>query len=257
MTISLPARTLMLADFAGDWRFVGSWTNADGAEAARVAGLARFVDGEGGLVLTETGEMRMSGSTPMHAERRSIWRDAAGQIEVLFGDGRPFHSFDPAMAWAEARHDCTPDIYHVVYDFSRFPDLALDLARFRAAQGLRDDHHLRPGSGDACLGGCGSAETPGERRRQEKPMTPQMTDRVLAEALAPAGGAMLWARRVALVGAGVVALAIAAKLKVTLPGTPVPMNMRHVRGAVDRRGVRRASGAGNLAGLHGAGRRRA
>jgi hypothetical protein len=120
MTISFRA-PLRLADFAGDWRFARVVAERDGTETARVAGLARYTSGEGGLLCAETGEMRLTGGPPMKAERRTIWREAAGRIEVRFGDGRPFHSFDAAAIWAEARHDCTPDIYRVVYDFSMFP----------------------------------------------------------------------------------------------------------------------------------------
>lgn len=50
------------------------------------------------------------------------------------------------------------------------------------------------------------------------------TDRVLTEVL-PGEGAMLWAKRAALVAGGVLALVLAAKVKVALPGTPVPMNL--------------------------------
>jgi hypothetical protein len=120
MTISFRAPP-HLADFVGDWRFARVVAERDGTETARVAGRARYTPGEGGLLCAETGEMRLTGGPPMKAERRTIWREAAGRIEVLFGDGRPFHSFDVAAIWAEARHDCTPDIYRVVYDFSMFP----------------------------------------------------------------------------------------------------------------------------------------
>ena len=49
-------------------------------------------------------------------------------------------------------------------------------------------------------------------------------NRVLAEALAPAEGAALWAKRAALVALAVAAMAIAAKVKV--PMWPVPITMQ-------------------------------
>jgi biotin transport system substrate-specific component len=49
-------------------------------------------------------------------------------------------------------------------------------------------------------------------------------NRVLAEAAAPAEGAALWAKRVALVAFGVAALAVAAKVKV--PFWPVPITLQ-------------------------------
>lgn len=51
------------------------------------------------------------------------------------------------------------------------------------------------------------------------------TDRVLSEAVGPGEGAGLWVKRAVLVVVGVVALVAAAKLKIALPGTPVPMNL--------------------------------
>ena len=48
--------------------------------------------------------------------------------------------------------------------------------------------------------------------------------RVLSEAVAPASGAQLWAKRAALVALGVAAMAIAAKIKV--PMWPVPITMQ-------------------------------
>ncbi|SDZ81069.1 biotin transporter BioY [Rubrimonas cliftonensis] len=48
--------------------------------------------------------------------------------------------------------------------------------------------------------------------------------RVLSEAVAPAEGAALWAKRVALVALGVAAMAVAAKIKV--PMWPVPITMQ-------------------------------
>jgi hypothetical protein len=121
MTISFRA-PLRLADFAGDWSFLRIIAEPDRTETGRVAGLVRFRAGEGGLICDEQGEMRLAGVQPMQATRRTIWREAEGMIEVRFGDGRPFHAFDPAAVWAEARHDCTPDLYRVVYDFGAFPD---------------------------------------------------------------------------------------------------------------------------------------
>jgi biotin transport system substrate-specific component len=51
------------------------------------------------------------------------------------------------------------------------------------------------------------------------------TDRVLTEAVWPGEGAALWVKRAVLVVLGVVALTAAAKVRIALPGTPVPMNL--------------------------------
>jgi hypothetical protein len=122
MTITFRETPLNLNDFAGNWRFGRVVSDADGQVTAEVDGQIRFDAGEGGLVCVETGQMRIGSGPALKAERRTIWRDAGdGRIAVFFADGKPFHSFDSGAAWAEARHDCTPDIYRVVYDFSAFP----------------------------------------------------------------------------------------------------------------------------------------
>ena len=51
------------------------------------------------------------------------------------------------------------------------------------------------------------------------------TDRVLTEAFWPAEGSALWLKRVALVVAGIAALALAAKTQVQIPPSPVPVTM--------------------------------
>jgi biotin transport system substrate-specific component len=55
-------------------------------------------------------------------------------------------------------------------------------------------------------------------------MASPLPNRVLSEALLPADGAALWAKRAALVVLGIAALAIAAKIRV--PFWPVPMTMQ-------------------------------
>ena len=50
-------------------------------------------------------------------------------------------------------------------------------------------------------------------------------DDVLIDHLAPAGGAGLWARRAALVLAGILAMAVLAKIRVPLWPSPVPITM--------------------------------
>jgi biotin transport system substrate-specific component len=49
--------------------------------------------------------------------------------------------------------------------------------------------------------------------------------RVLSEAVWPAAGPGLWVRRAVLVALGIAALALAAKIRIAVPGSPVPVNM--------------------------------
>jgi hypothetical protein len=110
-----------LADFQGDWVFTRLVADPNGTPTARVEGIVSFRRGEGGLVAEERGRMRLEDGPELAAERRTIWRQDGRLIRVFFGDGRPFHHFDPAGA-TEAEHVCTPDLYRVAYDFGRFPN---------------------------------------------------------------------------------------------------------------------------------------
>jgi len=56
-------------------------------------------------------------------------------------------------------------------------------------------------------------------------MATVMTDRVLSEEIWPAEGAALWVKRAVLVALGIAALAIAAKIKIPLWPSPVPVTL--------------------------------
>ena len=112
-------QAVRLKDFEGAWAIDRRVENAVGPDA-RFAGVARFVPGEGGLVLTEEGEMTVPGLTPMRATRRYLWREAAEGIDVFFDDGRYFHHIGTGSV-VEAAHDCAPDVYRVSYDFTGWP----------------------------------------------------------------------------------------------------------------------------------------
>ena len=107
--------TRQLADFVGDWRFDRTIRHANG-DVARVTGQAQFTATETGLTQTETGQMSLNGGTPLTAQQTYHW--AAG-LSVAFSDGRPFHVIPPAGG--PVHHDCSPDQYDGVYDFSAWP----------------------------------------------------------------------------------------------------------------------------------------
>ncbi|WP_407496557.1 DUF6314 family protein [Pseudooceanicola sp. MF1-13] len=110
---------MKLSDFAGRWIITRKVINAVGPDA-RFDGVAEFAGGEGGLILTERGEMRMQGATPMVASRVYHWRESPDGIDVFFDDGRFFHHISGGEQ-PEAHHDCAPDVYDVAYDFSHWP----------------------------------------------------------------------------------------------------------------------------------------
>lgn len=112
-----------LADFAGDWVIARQVEDRLAGQQAVFEGLARLTPDGAGLHWHETGLLRLPGQPPVRAERRYLWRAAAGThggIEVLFEDGRPFHAFVPGRQ-ESARHDCAPDLYQVRYDFAGWP----------------------------------------------------------------------------------------------------------------------------------------
>ena len=112
-----------LRDFEGRWRL---------RRMLRVVeleyvfeGTATLERGPGHHVWHETGTLSLSGGRRHHAERRYLWREAEGRIEVLYDDSRPFHTFDPAATTADVEHRCDPDLYVGRYDFSEFPSWRL------------------------------------------------------------------------------------------------------------------------------------
>ncbi|MGK7754529.1 MULTISPECIES: DUF6314 family protein [unclassified Roseovarius] len=108
-----------LAEFEGKWRLERDVVHA-GAPPARFEGTASFMPDDGGLSYRETGVLTVAGQAPMRAERGYLWRvGVGGGIDVLFEDARFFHSITDS---AEARHWCDPDMYHVAYDFTLWPE---------------------------------------------------------------------------------------------------------------------------------------
>lgn len=107
-----------LTQFTGIWRLQRAIRHADGTEA-KFDGAAEFTPSGTGLDYEERGLLTMPGTPPMQAVRRYRWSQDGDMIAVDFGDGRPFHSFDPAHP--EAIHDCPPDHYQVRYDFTGWP----------------------------------------------------------------------------------------------------------------------------------------
>lgn len=111
-----------LMSFSGDWRLERRISDRLRGEVLRFAGRAFFVPVEAGVLeLMESGVLRLPGGSVLTAERRYFWRGEERGIAVSFGDGRPFHHFDPSASAPEGSHDCSPDVYRVAYDFSRWP----------------------------------------------------------------------------------------------------------------------------------------
>ena len=109
-----------LDDFIGEWRINRVIEDRLAMQKGRFEGQARFTPHGQALDYREEGRLWLGSGSAMTAVRDYIWRDEGGRIAVDYGDGRPFHTFDPAEP--AARHICTPDDYRVRYDFARWPD---------------------------------------------------------------------------------------------------------------------------------------
>ncbi|WP_216641230.1 DUF6314 family protein [Oceaniglobus roseus] len=113
--------TLELQDFEGRWSLTRSIDDALTRSVGRLMGTAQLTPMEGGLHYFEDGMLHLPGQRPVPARRAFLWRAGAQGIDMLFDDGRPFHSFDPGAGLCEALHDCPPDRYRVTYDFRQWP----------------------------------------------------------------------------------------------------------------------------------------
>ncbi|SPH17595.1 hypothetical protein DEA8626_01118 [Defluviimonas aquaemixtae] len=91
-----------------------------GKTEGRFEGRAVFRPAPVGLHYHEEGHLKLGPGPEMKAVRDYLWREADGRIAVDYGDGQPFHDFDPVEP--EARHRCAPDEYRVRYDFSGWPN---------------------------------------------------------------------------------------------------------------------------------------
>lgn len=111
----MPTKPLTLEDFAGHWVLTRVIDHADGTQAT-MTGTADFTPDGAGLAYSEKGLLHLTGHAPIRAERRYLWRPG---LEVLFDDGRPFHTIPAGGGGAE--HWCDPDHYRVRYSFDAWP----------------------------------------------------------------------------------------------------------------------------------------
>lgn len=122
MSDALERRVCGLArlwDLEGDWDLSRVIRHGDGRED-RFAGRAVFARANGGLVLTERGQLSVGGQS-FEAEQRTLWAEGDGALEVSFADGRAFHAVTLGEPAPTAVHLCDPDHYEVTYDFADWP----------------------------------------------------------------------------------------------------------------------------------------
>lgn len=112
-----------LESFEGHWRLSRVIHDRHARVDGGVSGEAVFIPREdGGLDYAEEGALVYAGQPPIDATRKFIWRSVKDGIAVDYEDGRPFHRFTTDRLIPEAQHHCDPDMYYVIYDFTRWPD---------------------------------------------------------------------------------------------------------------------------------------
>lgn len=106
-----------LAALEGLWRLDREILHGNGARHA-FKGTARFRWQGPNLVQDEEGVLSgLPGGAGVKATRRYLWQESDRMVEVLFDDLRPFHAIPLNAERPEATHLCSPDTYHVAYDF--------------------------------------------------------------------------------------------------------------------------------------------
>ncbi|WP_282181303.1 DUF6314 family protein [Aliiroseovarius marinus] len=113
---------MRFTDFQGEWRIEREIVEAGGA-THRLTGTAQFSPDPEGLLYREDGVLVTDTGASFAASRVYHWREASsGRVQVLFEDGRDFHTFDLSEGRPEDQHWCDPDQYRVSYDFSAWPN---------------------------------------------------------------------------------------------------------------------------------------
>lgn len=130
-----------LLDFEGTWTLERLIQDRLTGQDSTLTGTAKLTRGaDGALDYTEEGELKVPDQPPLTASRSYRWtRKNGGQVAVDFEDGGHFHSFSLNRTMPEATHICSPDMYHVTYDFSKWPAWS---AEWRV-QGPRKSYRLR------------------------------------------------------------------------------------------------------------------
>lgn len=129
-----------LQAFAGAWQITRRIEDQYASQVITGSGQGVFApDPEvpGGMIYDESLQMQFPNGNPgqapgqvpgqarskaaMQATRRYLWHPQPEGAQVLFSDGRPFHTVSFADKTPQDRHYCDPDIYDVTYDFRVWP----------------------------------------------------------------------------------------------------------------------------------------
>ena len=110
-----------LSEFERSWSLSRTINDARAGQFVQAEGHAVLRPAENGLIYDEEVTLRIPGQAEMTGTRRYLWRDAGEGIAVHFEDGRFFHTLKLEHSQSRDHHDCPPDSYDAVYDFSAWP----------------------------------------------------------------------------------------------------------------------------------------
>lgn len=110
-----------LADFEGHWALTRTIRDARAGQVVQAEGVAHLHRGADGLIYEEEVTLRVPGQPEMKGTRRYQWRDGADHVAIHFDDGRYFHALRLGAPRVSDHHDCPPDSYDAVYDFTAWP----------------------------------------------------------------------------------------------------------------------------------------
>ncbi len=105
--------------FQGDWQLSRQVTDRRAGTVLHFEGRLAVTVENSRLRLDETGRWTDAPWGALAGHRVYLWvPEGRGRVQVLYGDGRPFHAFTPVQQGrATARHLCDPDTYDVTYVF--------------------------------------------------------------------------------------------------------------------------------------------
>ena len=131
---------LTRADFLGEWTLSRRIDDRLTGRSGMFEGMARFTAaGDDIAIYDESGLLQLGDAPALTAERRYLWQFEAEVVTVRYADGRDFYRFHPAGRGVEVVHECDPDTYRVIHDFTAWP-------RWQAiwsVTGPRKDYRLR------------------------------------------------------------------------------------------------------------------
>ena len=132
--------TDLRAFLTGAWRISRTVKDARSGQDGGFEGTAVFAPlADGGLLLTESGTMRLGGYTgPAEQTYRYAFPDGPGRAEVFRHDGTPFHRLDLATGTAEAVHHCGADLYQGMFRVLGPDEWIVEWA----VSGPRKDYHM-------------------------------------------------------------------------------------------------------------------